>query len=96
MSVLIGNLIKIQATFKDEDGEQQDPQVVQVRIKDPNGNASTYIYGTDPEVVHAGIGVYYVEIDTTSNPGTYQLVWNSSGTYQAAGQTEFTVEETLF
>lgn len=96
MTVLIGNLIKIQATFKDEEDEPQDPLIVQVRVKDPSNSVNTYVYGTDVELVHAGVGVYYIEIDTTANPGTFQFVWNSSGTYQAAGQTEFTVEETLF
>jgi flagellar hook assembly protein FlgD len=96
MSVLIGNIIKVKATFKDEDGDVQDPTTVQVRVKNPSASVTTYVYGTDPEVVRTSKGVYYIEIDTIAQPGTFEFVWNSTGNYQAAGQTEFTVVDTLF
>lgn len=96
MTVLIGNLIKVQATFQDENLDNQDPATVQVRVKDPSDTITTYVYGVNVQVVRASKGVYYIEIDTSSQPGTFQFVWNSSGTYQAAGQTQFTVAEDYF
>jgi len=96
MSVLIGNLVKVKATFKDEHNEKGDPATVQVAVKEPSSTVTTYVYGTDPELVRESMGVYYILIDTTDNAGEWQFVWNSSGTLQAAGQTRFTVTETYF
>lgn len=97
MSVLIGNLIKVQAVFKDANGDNQDPATVEVRrLRPGDGSPTTYVYGVDSEVVRASTGVYYIENDTTDLPGTWQFVWNSSGTYQAAGETQFTVADDYF
>lgn len=97
MTILVGNVVRTIATFEDEDGAVQDPLTVQVRVKDPSAVITTYVYGTDAQVVRQSKGVYYIEIDTSGQAGgTYQLVWNSTGTYKAAGQTQFTVADTLF
>jgi hypothetical protein len=96
MSVLVGNKVRVQAVFKDEHGEVQDPATVTVHTKDPDDNVETYVYGTDDEVKRASKGQYYIEIDTTGNIGDWQFIWNSTGTYQAAGQTSFTVAAALF
>lgn len=96
MSVLIGNIIKVRSTFKNEDNVKQDPATVQVAVKKPDATITTYVYGTDPEVVRESTGIYHILIDTTDEPGTWQFVWNSSGTLQAAGQTQFTVVDTIF
>ena len=96
MSVLVGNLVKIHATFKDESGDVQDPATVQVAVKQPDTTITVYVYGVNPEVVRESQGVYYILIDTTNKTGTWQFIWNSSGTLQAAGQTEFTVNAAYF
>lgn len=97
MTVLIGNIIRVKAVFKDADGTKQDPATVQVRRMEPGAVTPTaYVYGVDPEVVRLSLGTYIIDNDTTAKPGTWQFVWNSSGTYQSAGQTEFVVEEDLF
>jgi hypothetical protein len=96
MSILIGNLVKVQAVFKDEHGNVQDPATVTVYIKDPSSTITDYVYGTDAALKRASQGKYYIDIDTTATPGEWQCVWQSTGTYQAAGQTKFIVEATYF
>jgi hypothetical protein len=97
MTILVGNVVRTYATFKDENNDVQDPTHVQVRVKDPSGTVTTYVYGTNVEVVRQSKGVYYIEIDTSGQAGgTYELVWNSSGSYKAAGQTSFEIADTLF
>lgn len=97
MTILVGNVVRTYATFKDIDDVLQDPSTVQVQIKDPSATITTYVYGTNAELVKASVGKYYVETDTSGQAGgTYQLKWNSTGTYKAAGQTYFTVADTLF
>ena len=96
MTVLEGNIAKIKATFRDESNVKQDPATVQVRAKKPDATIVTYVYGTDPQLVRASQGVYYVLIDTTGQLGLWQFVWNSGGTLKAAGQTELTVVAPYF
>jgi hypothetical protein len=97
MSVLVGNIVKVPAIFKDEHLVKVDPAVVTVYVKDPAAQVDTYIYGTDPEVVREGVGEYYIEIDTSNKAGgTYQVIWTSTGTYQATGQTQFVIADTYF
>ena len=96
MSVLVGNVVKIKATFRDEDNAKQDLSTVQVRIKKPDTSIVSYVYGTNPELVRASQGVYYVLVDTTSQVGTFQFVWNSGGNYKAAGHTQLMVVDDYF
>ena len=96
MSVLVGNLVKVRATFKDENNQKQDPATVKVHVKDPDATITTYTYGTDVQVVRESKGIYYIEIDTTDRLGEWQFIWQSSGTYQATGETSFTVANALF
>src|SRR5512145_166172 len=96
MSVLVGNVVKIKATFRDEENTKQDPSTVQVRIKKPDTSIVSYVYGTNRELVRASQGVYDVLVDTTGWVGTFQFVWNSSGNYKAAGQTQLTVVDDYF
>lgn len=95
MTILAGNLVKVQATFKDMDGVKRDPADVSVTRQKPTGAPETFVYGTDPEVVRASTGVYYLLNDTTGQVGDWEFVWNSLGTYQAAGETSFTVRDTI-
>ncbi len=96
MTVLVGNLVKVRATFKDELNVKQDPATVTVMVKQPDTTIVTYVYGTDPEVVRESQGVYYIEVDTTDEPGHWYFIWSSSGTYQAVGQTTFEVASAYF
>ncbi len=96
MSVLAGNLVRVRATFKNENGVKVDPATVQVSVKKPDLTITTYIYGTNPEVIKESVGVYYIDINTTNAVGNWFFVWKSSGTYQAIGQTTFEVVSAYF
>lgn len=96
MSVLVGNVVKVKATFKDETNVKGDPAVVAVSVQEPDATITTYVYGTDVEVVRESVGVYYIELDTTDQTGDWEAIWHSTGTLQAVGQTKFTVADTYF
>ena len=95
MTILAGNIVKIRVTFKDENGVKRDPADVTVVRQKPTGSPETFIYGTDPEVVKESTGIYYLLNDTTGNVGDWEFVWSSTGTYQAVGETSFTVRAAI-
>jgi hypothetical protein len=61
----IGQSERWVAQFKDEDGVLFDPDDVNFEVTDPDGDVTTYVYGTDPEVTKVSTGVYRYEQEWT-------------------------------
>lgn len=72
-----------------------DPTAVTFKIKDPSSNITTYVYGTDAEVVKASTGNYYVDYDV-DEVGVWYFKWRGTGAVVAANESEFYVQETEF
>lgn len=81
-----GDVPKISASFTDN-GAVYDPDIVQFRVMDPEGDEVTYVYGVDAEVIRdsaghyhmdlaaidlSGVWVYHAEGFTTDNPALAQ------------------------
>src|SRR5688572_9031183 len=88
-----GEVVTVQGTFTDTNGNVTDPSVVKITTVNPSGTETTYVYGTDAEVTKASTGIYRMNIDTTSNRGLWLYTWWSTGTGQAdSGEKGFYVE----
>lgn len=88
-----GDLIRIQATFKDLNGNLVDPTTVTLKVKVPAGTVSTYSYpGT---VVRSSLGVFYYDL-AVSAAGTHHYNWSGTGAYQAADEDSFEVSTSVF
>lgn len=86
----IGNLVHVGATFRDANGQRADPNVVKLSVRTPGGTTTTYIYGTDDEVVRVSLGRFSSDIDADA-AGTWYYRWWSTGDGQAADEGEFIV-----
>lgn len=71
-------------------GAALDPDVVSVSIRDPDGTVTTYVYGTDDEVVKDGTGSYHMDVDADT-AGVWFYRWFSTGDGQAAEERSFIV-----
>lgn len=91
MSVLVGNIVQVYAKFYNKENVLIDPTSLNVKIKDPAAVITTYTYGIAVQVVRESLGVYYINIDTTAQTGTWYAKWTSTGTGQGVAQTNFTV-----
>lgn len=88
-----GTLVTAQGTFRNSAGALADPTTVKVTVRKPDGTTTTYTYGTDSEVVKSSTGIYYINLDTTSNRGLWLYTWWSTGSVQAdSGERSFYVE----
>lgn len=67
-----------------------DPDTVTLRVKDPSGNTTAYVYGTDVQVVQDSAGHYHANIDI-DDAGTWYYRWEGDGSYKAAAEGTFTV-----
>lgn len=56
-----GQKVRVTCQFKVND-TLTDPTSVICKVMDPSRNVSTYVYGTDAEVVKDSTGIYHVDI----------------------------------
>lgn len=76
MSVYLGDRITLEATFKDSDGNEYNPDSVKIYIYDgKNGLDSTITDPTNPS-----IGVFRKEYDIpdTAAHGSWRVVWEGT------------------
>jgi len=90
-----GDLIRCSAAFTDADDNAQDPTAVYFKFKDPGGNITTYTYGSDAELVKDSTGNYHVDVNA-DEVGTWYYRFYSTGTGQAAGESEFDIQPSRF
>jgi hypothetical protein len=89
-----GNLVRCFCYFE-ENGERVVPDTVTFKIKNPNGNVSTYVYGTDDELEKDAENLFSIDIEA-SVPGQWFYRFESTGTGQAAFESEFIVRKGQF
>jgi hypothetical protein len=92
-----GDLVRASAAFTNTAGTATDPAVVKFRFKAPSAATYTeYIYLTDAQLVKASTGNYYVDLDTTGEPGIWKFRFYSTGSGQAAEQKKFKIIRKYF
>ena len=90
-----GDKVRFTAVFKNIAEELTDPTTVTVKIKDPSGNSSTYVYGTDLEVVKDSTGTYHIDMDIDET-GIWHYRWEGAGVIKTAEESSFTVRTSEF
>lgn len=69
-------------------GVATDPTTVTCKIKDPSGNVSTYVYGTDAELVKDSTGNYHVDVITDEDK-QWHFRFEGTGTCVAVEESSF-------
>jgi hypothetical protein len=86
-SYLEGNIARITFEFRDNsDDSLVDPSTVSIIIEEPDGTQTTYVYGTDAELVRDGVGEFHFNL-AGDQTGTYWYRIESTGTGQAATES---------
>lgn len=84
-----GSSIRLKATFKDASAAVADPTTITVAIETPDGSVSSYVYGTDAEIVRDSTGIYYIDV-VVDTPDTWSYSFAGTGTVQAVSQSKLT------
>ena len=90
----VGDLVKVAVQYSAA-GLAVDPTTVTFKMKSPTPTTTTYLYGTDAELVRASAGLYYVLVSATS-AGRWYVRFSSTGTYQSAVEDDFYVRTSQF
>lgn len=91
----VGDLVRVTGVFKDAAGTAIDPATVAFKVKKPDRSITTYLYGTDVQLIKESTGNYRVDISADVK-GKYKYRWYSTGNGQAAGEDEFEVIKSNF
>lgn len=94
-SYILGQEVRVKATFTDMDDAPVDPTVATIIIRSPNGAETSYIYGDDVEVVKESTGIYYVDFVPTA-AGYWRSRGKGTGAATGAGEDLFVVNSTRF
>jgi uncharacterized protein YfaS (alpha-2-macroglobulin family) len=79
-----GAVVRLSAMFK-QNNTPLDPSIVRVRIKDPNGKVTQYVYGNTSDVIRESIGLYHYDLSLPQS-GRWFYKFESSGNGQAAAE----------
>lgn len=90
-----GDLVRCSGNFKNSAGSDIDPTTVSFKFTTPGGVATTYLYGTDAQVVKDSVGNYHVDLSVNQR-GDWHYRWESTGTGQAAEDHQFTVAPSAY
>lgn len=90
----LGTIVKLSANFKSA-GVDVDPGTVQLIVKSPLGVTTTFLYGTDAELVKDSIGDYSL-LYTPTSEGRYSYRFLATGSYAGANESFFDIRESVF
>ena len=94
--IYVNSTVRIPVNFQDATGADTDPSTVTFKLYSPSAEISTYVYGTNAEVLKTSVGDYYIDV-TPDEPGRWHFRWESTGTNKAtAVEGSFVVQVSRF
>lgn len=91
-----GQGVRCYGSFAAEDGTTlTDPTTITFKVKNPAGSTTTYVYGTDAQLVKIGTGRYRVDV-TANAAGLWTYRFEGTGAVVAADEQTFTVNGGAF
>lgn len=86
----IGDKVRSSIVFANSSGTSTDPTVVTFAWRIADGTTTTFLYGTDAELVKDDTGDYHVDL-TLATAGVYYIRWLGTGTVAAADEDSWVV-----
>ena len=86
-----GNEIIIDVVFRDQSDALYDPSEVKVSVRNPSGTVTTYVYGTDPEVIKDDTGTYHMDV-YGNEIGVWYYRWYTEDADKASNEEFFKVK----
>lgn len=74
----VGDAVRVNGEFRDQNNTLIDPPVLRFKFKKPDGTITTYVYGTDAQVVRVSTGIYFVLVDSNTY-GDWKYRWETEG-----------------
>lgn len=92
--IQLGDTVDVTGTFRDRDDALVDPTTVSCTLRDPSDNDTTYVYGTDAELVQVSSGIYRLTVPVDEAGRWYWRMFSTGS--QAAETGSFIVEQSAW
>lgn len=96
----VGDAVRVStaSAFTDAAAAAFDPDIVRGKVLDPAGAVTTYVYGTDAELIRDGAGLYHFDINVDAEGTWYYRIEgeSSGGAYQGADEGTFEALDSAF
>lgn len=90
-----GALVRLTCLVKNSSSTLIDPGTLTFKVAAPDGEVTTYVYGTDAELARDSLGTFHVDVSVPV-AGVYAYRFVSTGTGQAATEGEIEVAKSAF
>jgi len=91
----VGDLVRVSLSFTNSSQAAADPTTVRGKLRDPSGNVTTYVYGTDAQLVKDATGAYHFDV-AVDEAGDWRYRGEGEGAVVAAGESRFHARESAF
>jgi hypothetical protein len=91
----IGDLVRMDAEFRNNQDVLTDPTTVTFKLKLPDGETITYVYGTDDEVEKLSEGIFRVEY-LVAEHGHHYYLWQGTGEVAQVEESSFYIKRSNF
>ncbi len=87
----VGDLVRSSTSFTNSAGAATDPTAITVKWRIEGGSITTWVSGTDVELVNDSTGEYHADVPADS-AGVYYVYWAGTGTVTAADEDTWVVK----
>lgn len=93
--IYVGSVQRLSINLQTTASVDTDPTTLTFKLLSPSGVTTTYVYGTDAQVVKTSTGDYYVDV-IPDVAGRWHYRWVSTGTAAGAQEGNFVVMSSQF
>lgn len=90
-----GDTLRFGVEINTPDGEPTDPDTLTFKMMEPDGTVTTFVAGTDDELVNDDVGSSHVD-RTLDQAGSHFLRWDAEGDLAGAREESFLVRPSEF
>lgn len=92
--IVIGSVVQISAYIKNLAGVLADPSALRLRVRDPSGTITNYVFGSAPEIVKLAAGVYRADL-VMSAAGKWTYRWEADAPNAGAAEGLIVVKKSI-
>jgi hypothetical protein len=87
---IVGEYARLTLTVANASGAAADPGALRLKVRNPAGTVTEYIYGVAAEIVRTGLGKYRADV-VVDAPGRWAWRWETTAPNAGAAEGELVV-----
>ena len=93
--ITVGETVKFTANISNLKNKLEDPVGIMFKIKDPLGVLTTYLYGTDAQLLKDSLGKYTIDL-ILPIAGKYKIRWETTAPNISIEENTIIAEASIF